>query len=133
MVGWGLARNIGRTYAYLLLRDEPASLDEIASDLEIAKSGASVATRQLVSFGMARAAGERGSRRVRYEALHSVEAIITARNAQATDLMRRFREGSAAAPPGAARERLQEMAEVMQELVDELPAIVRRINDRRRT
>jgi DNA-binding transcriptional regulator GbsR (MarR family) len=133
MMGWGVPRNTGRVYAYLLLQDGPASLDEIATDLGIAKSGASVATRQLVGFRLARAIGERGTRRLLYEALHSLEAIIAARNTQSIDLLERLREGAMAAPPGVGRRRLQEMAELMQELVDELPAIVRRIRDRRQT
>ena len=47
MVAWGLTRTTGRIYAYLLLRSAPASLDEMAEELDIAKSGASVAARQL--------------------------------------------------------------------------------------
>ena len=64
MVAWSLPRTTGRVYAYLLLRPEAATLDQIAKELGVAKSGASVATRQLVSFGMAQAHGERGSRRL---------------------------------------------------------------------
>ena len=133
MVGWGLPRNTGRTYAYLLLQNWPASLDEIATALEVAKSGASVASRQLVGLGMARGIGERGSRRLRYEALDSIEAVTAARNAQVIDFMNRLREGAAVARPGPGQRRLREMAEVMQELVEELPAILRRISDRRRS
>src|SRR5438309_1495008 len=47
MVAWGIPRNTGRIYAYLLLQSAPAGLDRIAEDLEMGKSGASVATRQL--------------------------------------------------------------------------------------
>ena len=133
MLSWGVPRNTGRVYAYLLLRTEPAGLDEIATDLEMAKSGASVATRQLVRFGLARGIGERGSRRLLYEALHSVEGILAARNAQVVDLLSRLRQGAAVAPPGRGRRLLQQMAEVLQEVVDELPRMVRRASDRRRT
>src|ERR1039458_3695257 len=38
--GWGIPRNTGRIYAYLLLQRELATLDDIAADLGIAKSGA---------------------------------------------------------------------------------------------
>lgn len=131
MVGWGVSRSTGRIYAYLLLRTEPASLDEIATELGMAKSGVSVAARQLVQFGLARSIGERGSRRLLYEALHSVDAVLAARNAQVVDLLNRLRQGAAAAPAGPGRRRLQEMAETLQELVDELPVIVRRIGHRR--
>jgi DNA-binding transcriptional regulator GbsR (MarR family) len=131
MVGWGVPRNTGRVYAYLLLRPGPAGLDAIASDLEIAKSGASVATRQLVQFGLARALGARGSRRVLFEALHNLEAIFGARNAQARDLMERFREGAAVAPPGPRRQQLEEMVSTLDELLAVVPGVLRQIRERR--
>ena len=131
MVGWGLPRNTGRVYAYLLLQPRPAGLDEIAGDLEIAKSGASVATRQLVSFGLARSLGSRGSRRVRFEALHNLEAIFIARNTQARDLMERFRAGAAVAPPGPGRQRLEEMVEMLDELLSVVPTVLQQIRERR--
>jgi len=130
MVGWGLPRNTGRVYAYLLLQDEPVSLDRMVADLEIAKSGASVATRQLVQFGMARASGQRGSRRVLYEALYNVAAIFEARNAQAAKLLKMYREGAAVASP-AARRRLEETSDVVERLLQEMPSLLRRIQEGR--
>lgn len=132
MLGWGLPRTTGRVYAYLLLRTEPASLDQIARDLEVAKSGASVATRQLVQFGLARAIGQRRSRRLLYEALTDPEAIFTARTAQTRDLVDRIRQGAQAAPAGAPRQRLDEMATILQDLTDEIPILLRQIRQRRR-
>ena len=131
MVGWGLPRNTGRVYAYLLLQPGPAGLDEIARDLEMAKSGASVATRQLGSLGLARSLGSRGSRRVRFEALHNLEAIFNARNAQSRDLRERFREGAAAAPPGPVRQRLEEMVEMLDEILSVVPTVLQQIRERR--
>jgi DNA-binding transcriptional regulator GbsR (MarR family) len=133
MVGYGVPRNTGRVYGYLLLQTRPAGLDEITAELEMAKSGASVATRQLVGFGLARGIGERGSRRLLYEAVHEVEGILAARDAQVADLLAKLRQGARAAPPGPGRERLAEMAEMLQELVDEIPALMARIRLRRQT
>src|SRR5215467_9408426 len=121
MLGWGIARNTGRIYGYLLLWAEPASLTQIADDLGVGKSSASVGARQLVSLGLARSIGERGSRRVYYEALHTLEAIFAARNAQAYDLLARFRQGALASPTDRGRERLQELAEMPQEFIDHAP------------
>ncbi len=132
MVSWGLSRTTGRVYAYLLLRVEPASLDQIAAELEMAKSGASVAARQLVSLGMVRGTGQRGSRRLLYEALYDTEAILAARNFQTRDFLERIRQGAEVAPAGPPRDRLQEMASQLQDLYSELPALVRRILERRR-
>ncbi|HEY7199159.1 MAG TPA: transcriptional regulator, partial [Candidatus Dormibacteraeota bacterium] len=127
--GWGLPPNTGRIWAYLLLQPGPASLDEIAGELGIAKSGASVGSRQLVQLGLARGMGERGSRRLRYEALHNLEAIFAARNASLVTFLERLRQGTGVAPPGVARERLAEMADMVQALADEVPAFLQRLRE----
>ena len=132
LVGSGLSRTTGRTYAYLLLDPQPASLDEIIAALNVAKSGASVAARQLVAIGLARSVGERGSRRVRYEALPDLDAIFAARDAQTRVILERFREGASVAPRGLSQRRLASLASFAQDLTDELPALLRRIHDRRR-
>jgi DNA-binding transcriptional regulator GbsR (MarR family) len=132
MVGWGIPRNTGRIYAYLLLQDGPASLDQIAVDLEVAKSGASVGARQLVALGMVRAIGERGSRRVLYAALYTLEAIFAARSANAVELRTRLRQGAEASPPGTSRDQLGEMADMLQEFIDLAPEVFRQLRERRR-
>ena len=69
LVGWGIPRTTGRIYAYLLLQREPATSDDIAAVLSVAKSGASRRCA-FAHSGLARVAGlEPGSRRVHYEAL----------------------------------------------------------------
>jgi len=132
MATWGLTRTTGRIYGYLLLRGSSASLDEMADELDIAKSGASVASRQLVAIGLARAGGARGSRRLLYEALLDPDAIMTARNAQTRVFADRLRQGAHAAGPGLARRRLEEMAGIVEDLSAELPALIRRVRERRR-
>ena len=66
MAPWGWPRPVGRIYAYLLLREGPASLDEIAADLGMSKSNASVAARTLEHCGNARRRSEPGSKRIYY-------------------------------------------------------------------
>lgn len=131
MVGWGLPRNTGRIYGYLLIQSEPASLAQVAAELGIARSGASVATRQLVQLGLARGTGQRGSKRLLYEALHSLDAIFAARTTMLVDLLARLRQGARVAPAGPGQRRLEEMADMVQEIYEELPALVRRIGERR--
>ena len=131
VVGWGLPRNTGRIYGYLLLHSEPASLAQVAAQVGIAPSGVSVATRQLVQLGLARGTGQRGSKRLLYEALLNLEAIIAARTPMLVDLQARLRQGARAAQAGPGRRRLEDMADMVQELQDELPALVRRISERR--
>lgn len=66
MAPWGWPRPVGRIYAYLLLRAAPATLDEIAADLGMSKSNASVAARTLEHCGNARRHSEPGSKRIYY-------------------------------------------------------------------
>lgn len=66
MAPWGWPRPVGRIYAYLLLRAGPATLDEIAADLGMSKSNASVAARTLEHCGNARRHSEPGSKRIYY-------------------------------------------------------------------
>ena len=129
--GWGLPRNTGRIWGYLLLGREPAGLDRIAGDLGIAKSGVSVGARQLVQLGLARGIGERGSRRLLYEALPELEAIFAARNAGAVALHQALRRGARVAPDGMGKERLNEMADMTQELIDMIPNLLRQLREGR--
>ena len=110
MVGWNLPRTTGRVWAYLLIRGEPAVLDDIARDLDVAKSGASVGARQLVAFGLARGTGERGSRRVLFSAIDDLDAMFAARNASAFALQKLLNEGARAASRSGTRARLTDMA-----------------------
>jgi DNA-binding transcriptional regulator GbsR (MarR family) len=131
MAGWGIPRNTGRIYAYLLLQRELATLDDISADLNIAKSGASVGARQLAQLGLARAVGQPGSRRVLYEALYNIDSIIAARTAQMNDLVARLRQGARAASGGQGRQRMQAMADWCEEWTKQFPIVMRRLEKRR--
>jgi DNA-binding transcriptional regulator GbsR (MarR family) len=75
---WGMQPGTASLYAYLLICDEPVTLDAIAATLGMAKSTASVAARALEQFGLARRHGERGTRRVRYGASDSYSGFLMA-------------------------------------------------------
>ncbi len=127
MVGWGLPRTTGRVYAYLLLRPTPATLDQIATDLDVAKSGASVATRQLVQFGMARMFGDGGgTRRLRYDALYDLYAIIAARTAQTMAFFDRLHEGARVAGTPSVKRKITAMTGALEGVFAQAPALARR-------
>jgi len=127
MVGWGLPRTTGRVYAYLLLRPTPATLDQIATDLDVAKSGASVATRQLVQFGMARMFGDGGgTRRLRYDALYDLDAIIAARTAQTMAFFDRLHEGARVAGTPSVKRKITAMTGALEGVFAQAPALARR-------
>ena len=127
MVGWGLPRTTGRVYAYLLLRPTPATLDQIATDLDVAKSGASVASRQLVQFGMARMFGDGGgTRRLRYDALYDLDAIIAARTAQTVAFFDRLHEGARVAGTPSVKRKITAMTGALEGVFAQAPALARR-------
>jgi DNA-binding transcriptional regulator GbsR (MarR family) len=88
LVPWGMQPSLASLYAYLLLCDEPVSLDTIIADLGMAKSSASVAARVLEHYGLARRHAERGSKRVRYGASESYSGFIVAQATLMGDLGR---------------------------------------------
>jgi DNA-binding transcriptional regulator GbsR (MarR family) len=124
MVGWNLPRTTGRVWAYLLMRGEPAALDDIARDLDVAKSGASVGARQLVAFGLARSTGERGSRRVLFSAIDNMDAMFAARSETARAVMRLLNEGARVASTSVTRGKLREMASTVDEILERESAAI---------
>ena len=132
MVGWGLPRTTGRAYAYLLLRPEPVTLDHIASGIGVAKSGASVATRQLVAFGMARTHGERGTRRLRYDAIYDLQGLVAAREAQTRIFIQNLQEGSRVAANAGVRRKISDMTSAIEDVVASVTALGRRRKEAKR-
>jgi DNA-binding transcriptional regulator GbsR (MarR family) len=110
LIPWGVPAAAARLYGYLLLAAEPVSLDQIAADLQVARSTAFVAARLLEQYMLARRIGQRGTKRVLYAASDNYEAMLAAQNRMVESLAEVFERGSgiAAAP---ARERLVEVAE----------------------
>jgi DNA-binding transcriptional regulator GbsR (MarR family) len=111
LVPWGVPQTAARLYGYLLLCPEPVSLDRITVDLEVSKSSASVAARLLQMYTLVRRGGERGSRRVLYEASDNYEGMLTAQNRTLLAGAELLKAGARGAASDAARARLEEMAE----------------------
>jgi DNA-binding transcriptional regulator GbsR (MarR family) len=126
MLGWGLPRTTGRVYAYLLLSPKAATLDQIAKELEVAKSGASVATRQLVAFGMARTHRQSGSKRLGFDAVYDLSGLLSARDAQTRLFMESLREGGRAAASPAVRRKIGDMSAAIEDVVTRLAALGKR-------
>ncbi|MDQ1295988.1 MAG: hypothetical protein QG608_3875 [Actinomycetota bacterium] len=102
---WGLPHATGRVFGYLLIRSEPASLDEISEALDLSKGAVSVATRQLDMWTLARRTTQPGSRRVLYEASASPEVLLSVRQTQ-TRTFRDALAGGVKITSGPAEERL---------------------------
>jgi DNA-binding MarR family transcriptional regulator len=84
LIAWNMSGATARLFGYLLIRNDPASLDEIAVDLEISKTTACVAAKDLERQGNARRLRERGTKRILYvigddpgAPLHKQIALLT--------------------------------------------------------
>lgn len=111
LVPWGVPQTAARLYGYLLLSEEPASLDRIVTDLEISKSTASVAARLLVTYTLVRRTGQRGTRRVLFEASDDFNGMLNAQKRASEQLAALIKEGAQTTSSRRTRERLRTMAE----------------------
>jgi predicted transcriptional regulator len=62
----GMPSSVGRVYGYLLLKQTPIGLDQIASDLSLSKGGAWNAARVLERYGQVQRYSEPGGKRAMY-------------------------------------------------------------------
>jgi DNA-binding transcriptional regulator GbsR (MarR family) len=131
LTAWGVPQTAARLYGYLLLSAEPASLDDIAADLEISKSTASVAARLLEMYTLARRHGERGSRRARYEASENYEGMLREQKRSLQSLAELLKAGRGVAS-GTTRDRLEVMAEFYLMIGEAMEAALRRWSARKR-
>jgi DNA-binding transcriptional regulator GbsR (MarR family) len=111
LVPLGVPQTAARLYGYLLLSEAPVSLDRIMADLEISKSTASVAARLLEMYTLVRRSGQRGSRRVLFEASEDYNGMINTQKRALDQLTALIREGARNSSSKKTRERLRTMAE----------------------
>ena len=111
LVPLGVPQTAARLYGYLLLSESPVSLDRIVADLEISKSTASVAARLLQMYTLVRRSGQRGTRRVLYEASDDYNGMINAQKRSLEQLAALIQEGAQSSSGKKTRERLKTMAE----------------------
>lgn len=104
---WGMQPGTASLYAYLLICDEPVTLDTIAATLGMAKSSASVAARALEQFGLARRHGERGTKRVRYGASESYSGFLASQARLLDDIGRLAESRSRSVATGETLRRLR--------------------------
>ena len=64
----GMPRISGRLFAYLLLQEEPCSLDDLTTDLQVSKTSISTNARLLEQHGMIHRVAQPGDRRDYYVA-----------------------------------------------------------------
>jgi predicted DNA-binding transcriptional regulator len=129
---WGVPQTAARLYGYLLLRAEPVSLDQMTTDLQVSKSSASVAARLLEQYMLARRLGERGSKRVLYEASDDYDNMMSAQNRLLQALADVLRAGERIAGSKRARDRLGGMAAFYLTMREAMDTTARQWRARRR-
>lgn len=111
LLPWGVPPVAARLYGYLLLSDQPASLDEITARLGVSKSTASVAARLLERYTLARRHREPGTKRALYAAADNYEAMIGQQNRLLDALASQMDAGFDVVGSNEAGMRLKQMAE----------------------
>jgi DNA-binding MarR family transcriptional regulator len=111
---YGMTLTVGRLFGLLLVSDEPISLDDIAGQLGVSKSGASVAARDLERLGLVRRLATPGSRRIVYEATDTMEPVFESSVARIRDGLAMVQKGVPLLASGKARKRMKLMEELYQ-------------------
>jgi predicted transcriptional regulator len=133
LMPWGVPQTAARLYGYLLRCPAPVSLDQISADLQVSKSSASVAARLLEMFTMARRHGQRGSRRVLYEASDNYEGMLNAQNRMLEEGAALLKAGARTVAAGPVRERLTDMAELYLVTRESMESALRQWRERKTT
>ena len=127
LVPWGMSSVTARIYGYLLLSASAATLDQIAEELEVSKSSVSVSARALERSSLVRRSGERGSKRIYYEASdtygNAFRERITMLESMATLLQGRAQK----APSAAIKGRLQRVSTFYLLMRDAVGAAIERV------
>ncbi len=108
---WGVPATAGRLYAYLMLREEAVSLDEIASDLDMSKAGAWNAARFLENSGNIRRFSERGSKRVFFKRSNDMAPCQFDQMKAMGAVGRLLRSSASSVATGEAQGRLERMGD----------------------
>lgn len=73
---FGLSALLGRMFMLLYVKRDPVCLEELADELGVSKASASIAGRQLQSWGAVKRVWQKGDRRDFYAAATSLKELI---------------------------------------------------------
>jgi biotin operon repressor len=100
----GAPRIAGRMFGYLMMMEEPESLDQLADKLQVSRTSISTNARLLVDWGLVHRATFPGDRRDYYQIADDMHLRLLERQMQGVEvLLKRLREGRESAPPGSER------------------------------
>jgi len=120
---WGVSQTPGRLFAHLLLQQQPASLDQIAADLDISKTTASDAAKLMERYGFLRRYGMPGTKRVLYGPSDSFTVFYEKEASYLERMGNVMRAQSENDPDLASSKRLRAMAEYYDRLAQAMTGI----------
>ena len=129
LVPWGMQPSLASIYGYLLLQEEPATLDEIAGALGLAKSSVSTATRVLERYRLACRYGERGTKRVRYGASEIYSGFIVAQAHLMGEIGRLVQGRAAGVAEGETLQRLRFLGSFFRKMETSITGRVQELTD----
>lgn len=106
----GMPPSTARLYGYLLLKQTPISLDQIAADLSMSKGGAWNAARMLDRYGFARRLGEPGGKRAFYAPSENFGSSFAATDALLAAFAQVLDYGATSVAKGEAAVRMAQRA-----------------------
>ncbi len=106
----GMPPSVGRLYGYLMLVIEPVSLDDMAEDLNMAKSSASVAARLLESASLVCRHTVSGSKRVLYTLSDNPASLLAEQSRSLQQLGELLKRQAPVVATGAVQARIEMMA-----------------------
>lgn len=121
----GLSRIAGRLFGYLMLKEEPESLDGLAEALQVSKASISNNTRMLETLGALERVTLPGDRRDYYQVAVNVRERMIEFRLQRFYATRQLLEKAlktAAAENPAIRTRLQEITSFFDHMIDTIRA-----------
>lgn len=113
-----------RLWGYLLLCEEPISLDQISADLDMSKSSACTAAQLLERLRSARRYTERGSNRVLYGPSDNYAGPLSEQSALMGALGKLLQDGGAKAASGPVLKRMRTKAKFFFAMRDALNQVV---------
>ena len=91
----GAPRIAGRLFGFLMLQEEPSSLDDVAEQLQVSKGSASSNARLLEQLGIAERVTRAGDRRDYYQISHDIGERTLERALQGLErMLQRLRRGA---------------------------------------
>lgn len=121
--GEGFPRIAGRMIGYLLLQDEPSSLDELAEKLQVSKASVSTNARALEDMGFVERRSVPGDRRDYYMIVDEPWGVLLERvRRQLSSRVEILEEAVETLPPGmeAGRRRVAAWRDYYMNLVDQI-------------